>query len=281
MAIQSELERPGSWALATDHYPPQRLRPISSISSPHLGLAPPRPAVQLPRLAAISEASALSHAGRVERLAGRLKKGTRRRYLEAIGAARLELLPQSVLDRICRHVPYERLLWLYQQSRALRRHVDPHLAPHETKLSFVLRAERDYPQHRLSAPPNLGCYMCHRVLPAALFASNQPLQALLRAPFPDPGPGPSPRPRPTPPQVVVNLRRFCIRCGIQSGCHLPGDSLITRTGYQFWLCRCFRILDDHVPHCKDCRAVCPFAPQPRTRRPPLGGGPDTMASGDR
>ncbi|KAI1209184.1 uncharacterized protein F4807DRAFT_427491 [Annulohypoxylon truncatum] len=202
----------------------------------------------------------MDHESCVQLFASRLSKRIVQRYLDVISVplplprngARLELLPQNVIDRICSYIPYENLLWLYQQSRGVHRIVDPHLAPYETKASFVLRAERDFFQHYSAKPPNLGCYHCARVLPAAMFASNQPLQALLRATASDE-------------ETVVNLRRFCIYCGIQSGCHKPGDELNTRTGGRYWICDCLYILNDVTPGCKDCRARCPLVPRGRVK----------------
>ncbi|KAI6088055.1 hypothetical protein F4821DRAFT_258224 [Hypoxylon rubiginosum] len=176
------------------------------------------------------------HERHVQRIACRLSKKTLQQYLNIIpvplplptGSSYLDILPQAIIDQICSNVPYEDLLVLYQQSRLLHRLIDPHLAPYHTKLSFVLRAERDFRQHWTQTPPNLGCYTCARVLPASFFASRQTLHALLR---------PSPRDPPT----TVCLRRFCVHCGIRTGCHGRGDSLVLQTGAQCWLCDCLRV----------------------------------------
>ncbi|KAI0882228.1 uncharacterized protein GGS22DRAFT_170502 [Annulohypoxylon maeteangense] len=202
----------------------------------------------------------LDHESYVQLFACQLSKKIAEQYLDVISVplplpkngTRFELLPQNIIDRICSYVPYENLLWLYQQSRALHRIIDPHLAPYETKASFTLRAERDFPQHYNAKPPNLGCYTCSRVLTAAIFATNQPLQALLRLTSSDE-------------EMVVNLRRFCIYCGIHSGCHKPGDELSTRTGGRFWICDCLYILDDATPGCKGCKARCPLVPRGRVK----------------
>ncbi|KAI1378595.1 hypothetical protein F4677DRAFT_411337 [Hypoxylon crocopeplum] len=208
---------------------------------------------QQPPLSLSSQDPSAAHAREVQWFACQLSKGTLRQYLDIIpvllplprGSTRLDLLPQDVLNRICQYVPYENLLWLYQESKTLNQIIDPHLAPYETKISFVLRAERDFPQHYGEKPPSLGCYMCHRVLPPSVFAADQPLQALLQV-------------TPSAQQSVVNLRRFCIPCGIRWGCHGAGDKLSTRTGGRFWLCDCLRVLGDKTPGCKDCRALCPL-----------------------
>ncbi|KAI0837196.1 hypothetical protein F5Y06DRAFT_297983 [Hypoxylon sp. FL0890] len=210
-----------------------------------------------PLLPAPIQAPYRAHESRVQWFSYQLSKKTLRQYLNFIpvplplptDGARLELLPKDVIDHICRYLPYETLIWLSQESKALHRIIDPHLAPYETKLSFVLRAERDFKKHyEKSDPPNLGCYMCFRVLPARVFASNQPLQALLRTPMSEE-------------QPLVNLRRFCIYCGIRSGCHNAGDELNTRTRERFWLCDCLNILSDKTPCCKNCRTLCPLVPR--------------------
>ncbi|KAI2630314.1 hypothetical protein GGS26DRAFT_105690 [Hypomontagnella submonticulosa] len=201
----------------------------------------------------------LAHESRVQWFACQLSKDTLRQYLNFIrvplplqrGSSSLDILPQDIIDRICRYIPYENLLWLYQESKSLHRIIDPHLAPHETKLSLVLRAERDYPKHydpparRL---PGLGCFMCYRVLPVSVFAKHQTRQALLRT-------------LPSEEQSVIHLRRFCIPCGIQSGCHVAGDELNTRTGERYWLCDCLCVLSDATPGCGNCSALCPLAPK--------------------
>ncbi|KAI1136087.1 hypothetical protein F5Y05DRAFT_392884 [Hypoxylon sp. FL0543] len=260
MAIISELERAQScYSIANitarneQHYnlQPQWFQPI-----PNPNPAPTqRPRVH-PLLPGTSQALHETHGDRVRLFASQLFKITLRQYLSFIpiplplptNGAKLELLPQDVIDRICGYLPYETLIWLHLESKVLYKIIDPYLAPYETKVSFVLRAERDFKQHYSLNPPNLGCYMCFRVLPARVFASNQPLQALLRTPTSDE-------------QPLVNLRRFCIYCGIRSGCHNAGDELNTRTRERFWLCDCLNILSDKTPACKNCRTLSPLIPR--------------------
>ncbi|KAI0384073.1 hypothetical protein F5Y04DRAFT_293452 [Hypomontagnella monticulosa] len=224
-------------------------KPIQFLKSDYLDTTPSTP----------SQALEQTHENRVQWFACQLSKGTLRQYLNPIavplplpkGNPSLDILPQDIIDRICQYIPYENLLWLYQQSRSLHRIIDPQLAPHETKVSLVIRAERDYPKHYdppASKPVGLGCYMCSRVLPSSVFASNQPRQALLRA-------------LPSEEEFVINLRRFCISCGIQFGCHVPGDELNTRTGGRYWLCDCLCVLSDKTPGCGNCRALCPLIPK--------------------
>ncbi|KAI2614871.1 hypothetical protein GGR54DRAFT_321489 [Hypoxylon sp. NC1633] len=216
---------------------------------------------QQPPLSSSSHAQIVAHQHRVQQFACQLSNETRYRYLNMIPVplplptvgTRLEFLPRDVLNRICEYVDYEKLIWLYQESRTLNRIIDPQLAPYATKLSFVLQAERYFPQHYGAKPPNLGCYMCSKVLPASFFASNQPLQARLQN-------------KPEEEQSVVNLRRFCIDCGIQCGCHCPGGEINTRTGDRFWLCNCLRMLSDKTTDCMTCGAFSPSAPRRRRER---------------
>ncbi|KAI1342799.1 hypothetical protein F5Y15DRAFT_428757 [Xylariaceae sp. FL0016] len=166
------------------------------------------------------------------------------------GDRRMDALPQDVLDRILRHVPYETALFLPAVSRRWRERANPLLAPLETCIAFVLRAERDFAthtpdkattkrqqqqqqqrsnelrqgqgqgtgqlgQHQRYTGWGLGCYTCFRVRPAPYFAVDQPLQALQE----DPASGT---------RAYVFLRRFCIECGVRTGLHKPGDLMETR-----------------------------------------------------
>ncbi|KAI1807048.1 hypothetical protein F4811DRAFT_64112 [Daldinia bambusicola] len=189
-------------------------------------------------------------------LAKSLSKRTLHQYLDTIalplpltkGRCHLEFLPQDIINRISQYVPYENLIYLSWASKALNRMVDPYLAPHETKIAFVIRAERDFYRHFSGEWPSLGCFMCFKVLPAGLFAVDQPLQAELRRSAVDE-------------PVVVDLRRFCIGCGIQSGLHKVGEELNTRVGGRFWVCNCLYILDDQTLVCRDCGTVCQLKPK--------------------
>ncbi|KAI1413264.1 hypothetical protein F5Y13DRAFT_189627 [Hypoxylon sp. FL1857] len=251
---------------------------LPSISSRNPRNSAPVQAQRLhPLLPSPGQAPNKDHESRVQWFACQLSKKTLRQYLSFIpvplplptSGTRIELLPQDIIDQICRYLPYETLLWLHQQSKALHRAIDPHLAADDTKLSFVLRAERDFKKHYALPSRNLGCYMCYRVLPASVFASNQALQARLRTPASDE-------------QPLVNLRRFCIYCGIRSGCHNAGDELNTRTGGRFWLCDCLNIISDKTASCESCRTLCPLVPRgPREAaavRKLRGGGWNVMDS---
>ncbi|KAI0103427.1 hypothetical protein F4814DRAFT_96892 [Daldinia grandis] len=193
----------------------------------------------------------------------RFSKRTLRRYLDTItvslplskGVCHLEILPKDIINQISQYVPYENLIYLSWASKALNKMVDPHLAPHETKLSLVLRAERDYYRHYSLKPSSLGCFICYKILPASVFAIDQPLQAELCT-------SASSEP------VVVNLRRFCIGCGIQSGLHKPGDELTTRIDSQFWICDCLCIHGETTLVCRSCGVMCYLRPK-KTKPPSL------------
>ncbi|OTB19495.1 hypothetical protein K445DRAFT_8529 [Daldinia sp. EC12] len=186
----------------------------------------------------------------------RLSKRTLCQYLNAItaplalpqGRSHLEYMPQDIINRISQYVPYENLIYLSWVSKSLYGMVDPYLAPHETKLAFVVRAERDFYRHYSGLYPNLGCFMCFKVLPAGLFACDQPLRAELRTSAMDE-------------PVVVDLRRFCVGCGIQLGLHKAGEEFTTRTGGRFWICNCLCILGEQELVCKGCSAVCQLKPK--------------------
>ncbi|KAI1400601.1 hypothetical protein F4819DRAFT_460911 [Hypoxylon fuscum] len=260
MAIQSELERaqfssPTNTKTENDHRYQQQW--LQLVTSPDLRAAQWKEKEQYSRrellVGAQSPVPNVAHEHRVQWWACQLSKENLRKYLNFIptspplltGCSRFETLPQDILGKICRYVPYEDLLRLYQLSKTLHVIINPHLAPYETIISFVLRAERDFRQHYRRNPPNSGCYMCYRVLPAEVFARDQVQQARIRtSPFEE--------------QSVVNLRRFCICCGIQSGCHGRGDSLITQTGIQYWLCDCLHVLGEKTSGCGDCRMLCPI-----------------------
>ncbi|KAI0847085.1 hypothetical protein F5Y00DRAFT_125591 [Daldinia vernicosa] len=191
--------------------------------------------------------------------ANRFSKRTLRQYLSTIavplplskGACHLEILPQDIIDQISQYIPYENLIYLSWVSKALNKMVNPRLAPHETKLSFVLRAERDFYRHYSSTPSSLGCFICYKVLPASVFAIDQPLQAEVR----------SSALGGTTTTTVVNLRRFCIGCGIQSGLHKPGDELITRIDSRFWICDCLYTHGERTLVCRGCGVMCYLMPR--------------------
>ncbi|KAI1502945.1 hypothetical protein F5X99DRAFT_377070 [Biscogniauxia marginata] len=203
----------------------------------------------------------VSFSSKVQWLASQLSHQTRQKYQQPYSRPMakfpLESLPKNVIDRICLYVPYEQLLHLSMGSRILLSIVDPYLAPFDTMMSLVLRAERDFAKHvlkegggssqrREKAPYNLGCYVCYRVLPPERFASNQPPKVIVQ----DDDTGC---------QSIICLRRYCINCGLRVGYHGPGDYLERPTGERSWICNCGNVIDwNETSNCEVCRAVCPF-----------------------
>ncbi|KAI0178754.1 hypothetical protein GGR52DRAFT_533299 [Hypoxylon sp. FL1284] len=190
---------------------------------------------------------AAHHENKVRLFASWLSDSTARKYLDrirvplplSVGGGGLDILPQGVLNEICKRVPYEYLLRLYQQSRALHETIDPQLAPTDTKVAFVLRAERDFAQHSAGAninvdPPNMGCYACYRVLRPELFAQGQTTRLVKTK------------------TAVLGLRRFCVHCGIRLGYHEPGKPLTMERGRAQWVCKCSHILPTRVFSCDEC-----------------------------
>ena len=154
----------------------------------------------------------------------------------------LELLPWDVQTGIYAHLDYQSLLCLSQTSHYFRKKVLPEKATLEDKLQFVMRAEKDFPQHRCTEdfPGNFGCYFCFRVLSPSSFAKNQREAVYLDRSLtviPDDA-------------VDLNayrklqLRRFCVNCGIVYGFHRIGERLTTLDGDTFWLCRCQKVRRD-------------------------------------
>lgn len=156
----------------------------------------------------------------------------------------IEGLPKNIIDHICSCTPYENLLLLSQTSKKLHHIVDPSLSPYELKISFVLRAERDFVQHYDRMVPNIGCYSCCKVLPVSIFDMNQPLYAAVK-------------PQAFDEERIVALRRFCFYCGVKMGCHKPGDVFTIRALGSCWLCRCIKICGGEMLECEMCKAERP------------------------
>jgi hypothetical protein len=156
----------------------------------------------------------------------------------------LDRIPHDTLDRITQYLSYEDRIYLRQQTRALYAAVNPQAAPWTSKVAFVLHAERDFVQHDDKHGRNIGCYTCFTVQPAREFAQNQRTQAFRRD---------------LPGRPLVNLHRFCIRCGIKEGLHVPGDLLRRKNAEYSWICGCLEPRDhDLVPTCGICRRNAPM-----------------------
>lgn len=138
----------------------------------------------------------------------------------------LEALPKEIIDEISRYLPYKTLINMQWSSPVLWKKVDTQLAPYESRVSFVLRAESEFARHqrgyqdrnkgsrerqgrasvtdsngyynfdRHDDDPlnrdfnNSGCYVCFRVLRTSRFENLNKLK--LRE------------------NVPVDMRRFCI-----------------------------------------------------------------------
>jgi hypothetical protein len=175
----------------------------------------------------------------------------------------LETLPQELVNMIAKQLPYETLLVLQTLSRTLRRIIDPQLASEASKLSLVMRAEKDGTHNFCVRPPRqrrgtaaaadghhhphpddhhrqqqrLGCFSCYRVLAMGAFAAEQ----LARDPF-----APATAPAPF-------LRRYCVPCGLARGWHYPGEVIERRDGSTWWVCQCRRAWDKSTTlSCRHC-----------------------------
>ncbi|KJZ77563.1 hypothetical protein HIM_03287 [Hirsutella minnesotensis 3608] len=149
----------------------------------------------------------------------------------------IERLPHELQRMVLSHLDYQSLIYLSTMNRYFHRMIDPQrMANGLDKAQFVMRAAKDFPQHRPSEkghdyrPGNFECYICFRVRSPDHFDMLQPQSAfvdlhgrLIRNREPDPR---SDR--------QIMLRRFCIDCGVKEGLHAPFDCLTTRTGKDLW-----------------------------------------------
>ncbi|EKJ71317.1 hypothetical protein FPSE_08556 [Fusarium pseudograminearum CS3096] len=176
----------------------------------------------------------------------------------------IERLPAEVRDIILSHLDYQSLIFLSMVNQHFHRSVVPQtIASPLDKFSFIMRAAKDFPQHRSSEtrnkhqPGNSECYYCFRVRAPEHF---DVLQATI-AYFDPQGrvvsgrlPGPEDKP--------AELRRFCIECGIKTGLHQPSDCLETKTGQNLWVCGCRRVWQKpECLRCPDCSSTCPLRPK--------------------
>lgn len=177
----------------------------------------------------------------------------------------LERLPMELQRMIIARLDYQALILLSSTNRFFNKTVDPQaLAGEPDKLQFVMRAAKDFPQHRPSEkaseyhPGNFECYICFRVRSPECFDALQAQFAYIdshgcvvinREPSPKI-------------DLLVPLRRFCIACGVRTGLHAPADSLTTKTGRELWVCRCWRVWPKPgVLRCPDCGGDCPLRPR--------------------
>ncbi|KAL7821851.1 hypothetical protein V8C26DRAFT_323326 [Trichoderma gracile] len=177
----------------------------------------------------------------------------------------IERLPQELQRLVFSHLDYQTLIHLSTMNRYFHQTIDPRgMADPADKAQFVMRAAKDFPQHRPSEkghdykPGNFECYVCFRVRSPEHFDMLQPLSVyvdvhglIVRDREPDPR---SDR--------LVMLRRFCISCGVDTGIHAPFDCLTTRTGRDLWVCRCRKVWSKPgCLRCPDCQGDCPLRPR--------------------
>ncbi|UKZ49323.1 hypothetical protein TrVGV298_003569 [Trichoderma virens] len=177
----------------------------------------------------------------------------------------IERLPQELQRLVFSHLDYQALIHLSTMNRYFHQTINPQrMADPADKAQFVMRAAKDFPQHRPSEkghdykPGNFECYICFRVRSPEHFDMLQPQSVyvdvhghVVRDREPDPR---SDR--------LVMLRRFCISCGVETGIHAPFDCLTTRTGRDLWVCRCRKVWSKPgCLRCPDCQGDCPLRPR--------------------
>ncbi|KAL6876993.1 hypothetical protein J3F83DRAFT_433040 [Trichoderma novae-zelandiae] len=194
-----------------------------------------------------------------------LPQPSHRRHHSRTMPSLVERLPQELQRLVFSHLDYQSLIHLSTMNRYFHRTIDPQrMADPADKAQFVMRAAKDFPQHRPSEkghdykPGNFECYICFRVRSPEHFDMLQPLSVyvdvhglIVRDREPDPR---SDR--------LVMLRRFCISCGVETGIHAPFDCLTTRTGRDLWVCRCRKVWSKPgCLRCPDCQGDCPLRPR--------------------
>ncbi|KAI5457948.1 hypothetical protein BGZ63DRAFT_416418 [Mariannaea sp. PMI_226] len=175
-----------------------------------------------------------------------------------------ERLPNEIQRLIFSSLDYQSLILLSTTSRHFHRNVSPQeMADPLDKFEFVMKAAKDFPQHRPSEkgqdhqPGNFECYICYRVRRPEYFDILQPQSTYIDAH----GRVVSDR-EPAVGDRLVPLRRFCIECGVKCGLHAPFDCLTTRTGLDLWVCRCRMVWQKPTClKCPDCGGSCPLRPK--------------------
>lgn len=191
----------------------------------------------------------------------------------------IEQLPVELQRMIFTGLDYEALIHLSTTNRYFNNILDPRkMALPEDKLQFVMRAAKDFPQHRPSEkgteyhPGNFECYICFRVRSPDCFDVHQAQFTYVDRH------GQAIRDREaSPSDTLVPLRRFCIECGVRAGLHVPTDNLTTKTGRDLWVCRCWRVWPKpSVLQCPECGGDCPLRPRKKMgveKFPPAAGIP--------
>lgn len=183
----------------------------------------------------------------------------------AMTSSLIERLPNELQRIVFSHLDYQSLIYLSTMNRYFHRAIDPQaMANGIDKAQFVMRAAKDFPQHRPSEkshdyrPGNFECYICFRVRSPDHFDMLQPQSAyvdahgcLVRNREPD-----------VRTDRQVTLRRFCVDCGVAEGLHAPFDCLTTRTGKDLWVCSCRQVWSKPAClRCPECRGDCPLRPR--------------------
>ena len=179
--------------------------------------------------------------------------------------SRIERLPSELQRMVFSHLDYQALIHLSTLNRYFHRTIQPRkMADPVDMAQFVMRAAKDFPQHRPSEkghdhrPGNFECYICFRVRSPDHFDMLQPQAAFVDTT------GRIVRGRDPDPRIdrQVMLRRFCIDCGVCEGIHAPFDCLTTRTGRDLWVCNCRQVWSKPgCLRCPDCRGDCPLRPR--------------------
>ncbi|KAH6869338.1 hypothetical protein B0T10DRAFT_594784 [Thelonectria olida] len=176
----------------------------------------------------------------------------------------LERLPKELQRLVFSNLDYQSLIFLSTMNRYFHRTINPQqLAEPIDKFQFVMRAAKDFPQHRPSEkgqdhqPGNFECYICYRVRKPEHFDVFQPQSACVDVHsclVSGREPGPADR--------LVPLRRFCIECGLKCRLHVPFDCLTTKTGTDLWVCRCRMAWQKPgCLQCPNCNGNCPLRPK--------------------
>ena len=156
----------------------------------------------------------------------------------------LAYLPSNILSIICSYLDYQSLIYLSTTNRAFHRSIDPvALSNPYDRMAFIMRAARDFPQHRPSTTNagNFECYVCYRVRGYRYFARNQRHRAWfdqygnLVNDYQDHSE-----------HHERNLRRYCYECGIKTGLETPDNVLSLMSGTDVWICLCGQMFDNTI-----------------------------------
>ncbi|KAL7927120.1 hypothetical protein ACQKWADRAFT_98345 [Trichoderma austrokoningii] len=177
----------------------------------------------------------------------------------------IERLPPDVQKTVFSYLDYEALIHLSTMNRYFHRIINPQrMADPADKAQFIMRAAKDFPQHRPSEkghdykPGNFECYVCFRVRSPEHFDMLQPQSVYVDIH----GQIVRDREADTRSDRLIMLRRFCISCGVDTGIHAPFDCLTTRTGRDLWVCRCRKVWSKPLClRCPDCQGDCPLRPR--------------------